>query len=209
MRCHAPCQRARSPRKIRGTTCSRRTAHPIWRWTGCRAGVSPDLGTGTRAGLTCGGGFDIAQEPEILGPHENPFAMPCVITPASSPCSALVRRSALCATCHTLFTDALAPDGSQAGAQCLEQAPYLEWKNSAFNDERPGDASARGLPGVPRPHTGRPGRAPRNDVRAQSWRADWPPTSPRSVWRACIRRRRHAYSKPFGECRCGWGPRTR
>ena len=46
-----------------------------------------------------------------------------------------VRRSELCATCHTLFTTALDADGRPAG-RLPEQVPFLEWQHSAYNDER-------------------------------------------------------------------------
>jgi hypothetical protein len=46
-----------------------------------------------------------------------------------------VRRSELCATCHTLFTTALDGDGRAIG-RLPEQVPFLEWQHSAYNDER-------------------------------------------------------------------------
>jgi hypothetical protein len=42
-----------------------------------------------------------------------------------------VQKSELCASCHTLFTHALASDGSDAG-RLPEQTPYLEWQQSEF-----------------------------------------------------------------------------
>jgi hypothetical protein len=45
-----------------------------------------------------------------------------------------VRRSELCATCHTLFTTALA-DGRAIG-RLPEQVPFLEWQHSAYTNER-------------------------------------------------------------------------
>jgi hypothetical protein len=45
--------------------------------------------------------------------------------------SAHVQTSELCASCHTLFTHAFAPDGSDAG-RLPEQTPYLEWQQSEF-----------------------------------------------------------------------------
>ena len=47
--------------------------------------------------------------------------------------AAHVQQSELCATCHTLFTRALAPGA--AGVRLPEQMPYLEWKQSAFKDK--------------------------------------------------------------------------
>jgi hypothetical protein len=46
-----------------------------------------------------------------------------------------VRESEMCATCHTLFTTALGPGGEAVGT-LAEQAPYLEWRHSAFRAER-------------------------------------------------------------------------
>ena len=46
-----------------------------------------------------------------------------------------VRQSELCATCHTLYTRPRGPDGTELGA-FPEQVPYLEWRHSAYRDER-------------------------------------------------------------------------
>jgi len=40
-----------------------------------------------------------------------------------------LQTSEVCATCHTLFTHSLGPDGSVTG-QLAEQVPYLEWRHS-------------------------------------------------------------------------------
>ena len=42
-----------------------------------------------------------------------------------------IRQSELCATCHTLITQALGPDGQPIG-RLPEQVPYQEWLNSEF-----------------------------------------------------------------------------
>jgi hypothetical protein len=44
-------------------------------------------------------------------------------------------ESEVCATCHTLYTTALGPDGAAIGS-LPEQVPYLEWRHSAFAKER-------------------------------------------------------------------------
>jgi len=44
-----------------------------------------------------------------------------------------IRQSEMCATCHTLLTQALGPDGAVVGS-LPEQVPYQEWLNSAFKD---------------------------------------------------------------------------
>jgi hypothetical protein len=49
--------------------------------------------------------------------------------------SAHMRQSELCATCHTLYTEALGADDKAAGS-LPEQVPFLEWQHSAFRNER-------------------------------------------------------------------------
>lgn len=46
-----------------------------------------------------------------------------------------VQSSELCATCHTLYTHALGPEGEVIG-ELPEQVPYLEWRHSAYAAER-------------------------------------------------------------------------
>ena len=46
-----------------------------------------------------------------------------------------IEQSELCATCHTLYTQALGPDAKPIG-RLPEQVPYLEWKHSAFRTEK-------------------------------------------------------------------------
>jgi len=46
-----------------------------------------------------------------------------------------IRQSELCATCHTLITKALGPQGQVIG-RLPEQMMYLEWKHSAFQTEQ-------------------------------------------------------------------------
>jgi hypothetical protein len=46
-----------------------------------------------------------------------------------------IRKSEMCATCHTLYTDALGPDGKVVGS-LPEQMPYQEWLHSAYRTEQ-------------------------------------------------------------------------
>ncbi|MCC7173886.1 MAG: hypothetical protein IT159_01720 [Bryobacterales bacterium] len=46
-----------------------------------------------------------------------------------------IRQSEVCATCHTLFTHALGPQGEAVG-ELPEQTPYLEWLASDFKATR-------------------------------------------------------------------------
>ena len=47
--------------------------------------------------------------------------------------SSHIRQSEMCATCHTLITTALGPDGSVVG-RLPEQVPYQEWLHSDFRN---------------------------------------------------------------------------
>ena len=44
-------------------------------------------------------------------------------------------QSEVCATCHTLYTHTLGPDGEVIG-ELPEQVPYLEWQHSSFVDDQ-------------------------------------------------------------------------
>ena len=46
-----------------------------------------------------------------------------------------IRESEMCATCHTLYTNARGANGEVLG-RLPEQVPYLEWRHSAFRTER-------------------------------------------------------------------------
>ena len=46
-----------------------------------------------------------------------------------------IRKSELCATCHTLFTTAFGPDGKVVGS-LPEQVPYQEWLNSDYKTKQ-------------------------------------------------------------------------
>jgi hypothetical protein len=49
--------------------------------------------------------------------------------------SAHIRESEVCATCHTLLTKALGPDGKEIG-ELPEQVPYQEWLHSQYRGMR-------------------------------------------------------------------------
>jgi hypothetical protein len=46
-----------------------------------------------------------------------------------------IQSADFCASCHTLFTHALGPDGKVAG-ELPEQVPYLEWRHSRYAKEK-------------------------------------------------------------------------
>src|ERR1700686_4011999 len=49
--------------------------------------------------------------------------------------AAHIHDSALCATCHTLYTTSLAPDGKEIG-KFPEQVPFLEWQHSDYPQKK-------------------------------------------------------------------------
>jgi len=86
------------------------------------------------------GGFVIdtsAKSPRtIMGPFEVKPALARLMASATNfqPTKAPhIRSSELCATCHTLITNALGPDGKTIG-RLPEQVPYLEWLESVYHD---------------------------------------------------------------------------
>jgi hypothetical protein len=96
---------------------------------------------GTRESFT--GGFVVNAPPisggrTMFGPFEvdrGRTALMRSATGATPGEAAHIRQSELCATCHTLFTTALDPKGQVSG-ELPEQMPYLEWRHSAFREER-------------------------------------------------------------------------
>ena len=98
--------------------------------------IGPDR-FGTRESFV--GGFVIAPgPPRMLGPLEVDAGRTALMRSATGaePTEAThVQQSELCATCHTLYTQALGPDGMPVGS-LPEQVPYLEWRHSAFREER-------------------------------------------------------------------------
>ena len=74
----------------------------------------------------------------IFGPFKIERGMTTIMRSATGfePTEALhVRQSELCATCHTLMTKALGPEGHVIG-ELPEQVPFLEWKHSAYEAEQ-------------------------------------------------------------------------
>jgi hypothetical protein len=72
-------------------------------------------------------------------------------------------ESEVCATCHTLLTEAFGPKGDVVG-RLPEQVPYLEWRHSAFATDRScqschmprvADTAIASVVGEPREHLGR------------------------------------------------------
>ena len=89
---------------------------------------------GTDASFT--GRFQFNNKSEIYGPHANPVTMPMQRHVGFTPTKGdHILSSAMCATCHTVITESFDKQGTATHAQLHEQVPYLEWRNSIFNDE--------------------------------------------------------------------------
>ncbi|MFC1826312.1 hypothetical protein ACFLZQ_00055 [Thermodesulfobacteriota bacterium] len=73
-----------------------------------------------------------APEREIFGPYKDPVQKTMQQSIGYTPVfGSQTNDSALCATCHTLFTPFVDGQGKVAG-EFPEQTPYLEWKYSDF-----------------------------------------------------------------------------
>ena len=98
--------------------------------------VQPDgLGEPT----SFGGQVKILEDKRIFGPYSDPTPGPMRMNTGYTPTAAQhISSSALCGACHTLYTS------HAPGAQpFLEQAPYLEWRNSVFSDEQAPSSESR------------------------------------------------------------------
>lgn len=147
-RCHAPAaHEARGPADPIGLDAIARSTDDDA--TLARDGVTCTLchqmsaeGLGAEASFT--GGFAIDDGMRIYGPHASPNARNMTTaTGYTATEGAHVMRSAACATCHTVITRALDERGEPTGPPFPEQVPYLEWRNSAYQDEEdPGPEAA-------------------------------------------------------------------
>ena len=82
------------------------------------------------------GRFQFNKKSEIYGPHVKPVTMPMQRHVGFTPTKAdHILSSAMCATCHTVITECFDKQGTATHAHLHEQVPYLEWRNSSFNDE--------------------------------------------------------------------------
>ena len=76
-------------------------------------------------------------ERPVFGPFKIERGMTTIMRSATGfqPTEAThIRQSEVCATCHTLVTQALGPKGEVIG-ELPEQMPFQEWKHSAFAAE--------------------------------------------------------------------------
>jgi len=114
----------------------------------CHRATAEGLGTGaTYTGL-----FNVAPGTTIFGPFRDPAVFPMQQALGATPqYGAQLASSALCGSCHTVILPELPPGDGYTGADPFadqavtkghEQTTYLEWRNSAFQNERaPGPAA--------------------------------------------------------------------
>jgi cytochrome c551/c552 len=113
---------------------------------------------GTRASFT--GGFQIdtatpVEQRRILGPFDVDPGRTRIMRSASSfvPARAShLAESEVCATCHTLITQAFGPDGKVTG-ELPEQVPYQEWQHSAYRETQSCQACHMPVVAEPMPMT--------------------------------------------------------
>ncbi len=100
-----------------------------------------DENLGTEEGFTGGYVIDLTTpmgERTAFGPFDVDEGRTRLMHSASefTPVEASHIQSAeLCANCHTLFTQALDPEGNEV-AELPEQVPYLEWRHSSYPGEK-------------------------------------------------------------------------
>jgi hypothetical protein len=132
LRCHAPMasQQARldglEPPTIEAALASPLAPEGV-SCTVCHQAQPANLGTAE----SFSGRIEIKNDKQIFGPYADPATAPMRMHTGYTPTQGEhISSSALCGACHTLYTQA-------AGAKSpfLEQAPYLEWRNSVFSDE--------------------------------------------------------------------------
>jgi hypothetical protein len=115
----------------------------------CHRATAEGLGTSaTYTGL-----FNVAPGTTIFGPFTEPAVYPMQQAIGATPqYGAQIKTSALCGSCHTVILPVLAPGGAYTGADPFadaavikghEQTTYLEWRNSAYQNERAPAATAR------------------------------------------------------------------
>lgn len=128
---HLPVSRGRTPADLlaaEGVSCT--TCHQI-----------QEENLDTQESFTGGFLVDTFQplgQRSIFGPYQVDQGHITIMQSASQfrPTEAAhIQESALCGTCHTLYTHALGPNGEVIG-ELPEQMPYLEWQHSAYRQKK-------------------------------------------------------------------------
>ena len=130
------------------------------------------------------GRLDLRPEPQMMGPHADPFPNPMTMHTGFEPVQAThFSDAATCAGCHTLDTETLAADGTPTGGHYSEQAPYLEWLNSAYSTkaDAPGP-QARSCQSCHMPSVSEDGVPLSTRIARRPPGGDFPPVSERSPY---------------------------
>jgi hypothetical protein len=139
LRCHAPMaveDAAQSGVAFRFAELEQNTDRAQLALDGVSCSLCHQIEDAPDASATFSGAFTLNDRREIYGPHDNPDYRPMTFRTNYLPMQAdHVSSSNLCASCHTLHTDAYAADGTPTGGRLPEQTPFLEWQNSVFNDQ--------------------------------------------------------------------------
>lgn len=82
------------------------------------------------------GNFAINGYRDVYGPYYDAYGQNMQVRSQYGPAHGEhISQSALCATCHTLFTNPVDADGKVLAIEFPEQTPYLEWRNSVYSTE--------------------------------------------------------------------------
>ena len=135
-------------------------------------GIRPE-GLGEEESFT--GGYVLDEHRRMFGPHDRPLVTPMVHHTSFTPAQGdHVLRSELCATCHTLVSHPFDRSGDPTDTSFLEQAPYLEWRNSVFAE------SSVTCQGCHMPTSDEDGRPIETYIARNPGGRNFPPTEPRT-----------------------------
>lgn len=137
-KCHAPMGRTQHVYDNPGSTYSLETIQNTGlaldgvSCTACHQIQDVNLGNG----LSYTGNYTITDERVIFGPYIPEYQHVMQVFVDYTPqFSKHVSNSEMCATCHTLITEAHDDEGNVVG-EFFEQVNYIEWKNSIYEDEK-------------------------------------------------------------------------
>lgn len=91
------------------------------------------------------GNLHFEQSQIAYGPFESPLVSPMALVSGYTPeQSAHISDAGICAGCHSLITETVDLEGNLTGDTFIEQATYLEWENSAYDNGQELSRSCQG-----------------------------------------------------------------
>ncbi|MCB0760300.1 MAG: T9SS type A sorting domain-containing protein [Flavobacteriales bacterium] len=88
-------------------------------------------------GLRFVGQMQYSEDDVAYGPFSDPWSGPMAGLTGISPTKGdHIRKSELCASCHSLFTETIDLDGNPTGNTFFEQSTYHEWLNSVYAENQ-------------------------------------------------------------------------